>query len=328
MNNINNINPVFYISDENNKIIKEIENKLSKINIQDTDKKKNLKIKSKVRSIYSSLAIEANSLSLKTVNDIIDNKLVLGKRNEIQEVKNANDVYSKINEFNWRNEKDFLKAHTLMMKYFDDDNGEYRNHGEGIKKGNKIIFTAPDSILVSSLMKSLFEFINDNENKMHPLILSSLFHYYFVYIHPFTDGNGRMARFWVSLMLTDYNYKFEYIPIEEEIYLNQAKYYKSISKCHINGNANEFISFMLKAINDSLEKTTQKTTQKNTQIKLNKNQLKIINIIKETPSITRKELTKILNITEDGVKYNLNKLRKNNIIERIGSDKSGYWKIK
>lgn len=56
--------------------------------------------------------------------------------------------------------------------------------------------------------------------------------------------------------------------------------------------------------------------------------MKIINIIEKTPSITRKELVKILNISEDRVKYNLNKLRKNNIIERIGPDKSSYWKIK
>lgn len=324
MNNIDEIQPVFNISDENTKLIKKIENKLSKINISDINKRKNLKIKSKVRSIHYSLAIEANSLPLETVANIINNKLVLGKRKEIQEVKNANKVYEHINKFNWRKESDFIKAHMIMMKYFEDDNNEYRNHGEGIKKGNKVIFTAPDSILVSSLMKNLFKFINDNENKIHPLILSAIFHYYLVYIHPFTDGNGRMARFWVSLMLTDYNHNFEYIPIEEEIYLNQNEYYNSISKCHINGNANVFISFMLNTINNSLEKTTQKTTQK----RLNKNQMKIINLIRKIPTITRKELANNLNISEDGVKYNLNKLTKNNIIERIGPDKGGYWKIK
>lgn len=323
MNNFDEIHPIFNISDDDNILIKEIEKKLLKININDINKKKNLRIKSKVRSIHSSLAIEANSLSLKKVSNIIDNKLVLGKRKEIQEVKNANEVYELINEFNWRAESDFIKAHMILMKYFDDDNGGYRNHGEGIKKGDKVIFTAPDSILVSSLMKSLFKFINVNENKIHPLILSSIFHYYFVYIHPFTDGNGRMARFWVTLMLNDYNPNFEYIPIEEEIYLNQNEYYDSISKCHINGNANAFINFMLNMINNSLEKTTQKTTQK----KLNKNQIKIIDLIKKNPYITRKELSNNLNISEDGVKYNLNKLAKNNIIERIGPDKGGYWKV-
>lgn len=256
MKNIDIIEPIFYISEDNKKIINSIENKLKLITIDNSSKKRNLQTKSKVRSIHSSLAIEANSLSLESVESIIDNKMVLGDRKEIQEVKNANELYEHISEYNWKSEVDFLKAHTLMMKYFEDDNGYYRNHGEGIKRGNEVIYSAPQSILVPSLMKSLFKFMNDNENKIHPLILSSIFHYYFVYIHPFSDGNGRMARFWVSLILTNWDSKFKYIPIEEEIYLNQQEYYDSIAQCHINGNANVFIDFMLMCINSSLEKIT------------------------------------------------------------------------
>lgn len=327
MKNIDRIEPKYYISEDNKNIIKQIEEKLYLINFDESIKKKNQKIKSKVRSIHSSLAIEANSLSVEAVENIIENKLVLGDRKEIQEVKNANELYEHMDEYNWKNENDFLKAHTLLMKYFDDDNGYYRNHGEGVKKGNEIIYTAPQSILVPSLMKSLFDFMKESENNIHPLILSSIFHYYFVYIHPFSDGNGRIARFWVSLILTNWNSKFAYIPIEEEIYLNQEEYYDSIAKCHVNGNVNVFIDFMLKSILSSIEKTTQKTTQ-NQNIKLNNNQLRIIEIIKENPKITRKELASNLNITSDGVKYNLKKLIDNNIIERIGPDNGGYWKTK
>ncbi|MCI9585099.1 MAG: Fic family protein [Bacilli bacterium] len=324
MSNFYEIKPVFHISDENIKMINRIEKKLLMVQVPDDTKRKNLKIKSKVRSIYSSLAIEANSLSLNSVSNIIDNKLVLGNRKEIQEVKNANELYENIGEYNYLSEQDFLKAYVIMMKFFDDDNGGYRNHGEGVKKGDKIIFMAPDSLLVPSLMKGLFKFVNDNKDKLHPIILSSIFHYYFVFIHPFTDGNGRMARFWVSLMLTNYNSKFEYIPIEEEIYLNQKEYYDSISSCHTNGNANEFISFMLETIESVINKTTQETTQK---VKLNDNQQKIVDLINDNPSITRNELADKLDITSDGVKYNLSKLTKNNVIERIGPDNGGYWKV-
>ena len=317
--NFDKINPIFYISEDNKNIIKKIEKNLSLIKLENSFKK-NLQVKSRVRSIYSSLAIEDNSLSLDSVENIIEHKLVLGNRKEIQEVKNANELYEHIDEYNWKDEKDFLKAHVVLMKYFDDD-GYYRNHGEGIKKDDKIIYMAPNSLLVPSLMKSLFEFIN--KENLHPIILASIFHYYFVYIHPFSDGNGRMARFWVSLILTDWNNKFKYIPIEEEIYLNQEKYYNSIEQCHINGNANDFIEFMLNIINSSLIKITQKTTQK-----LNDNQIKILKYIKEDPKITRNELASKLNISSDGVKYNLKKLIDKNIIERIGPDNGGYWNIK
>jgi len=248
------IEPIFHVSDDNIELIKKIERQLTLIKFDNNDRKINLRIKSRVRSIYSSLAIEANSLSLESVQSIVDNKLILGNKKEIQEVKNANELYKHISDYNWRDEDDFLKAHFLMMKHVDDNNGKYRNHGEGIQQGEDIVYTAPQSLLVPSFMKSLFKFINDNEEKIHPLILSSIFHYYFVYIHPFGDGNGRMARFWVSLMLISWNKKFECIPIEEEIYLNKHEYYDSIMKCHINGNANEFVYFMLSVIYSCLEK--------------------------------------------------------------------------
>ena len=316
--NFDKIEPKFYISEDNKKDIKKIEKELSLINLNNK-----IEIKSRVRSIYSSLAIEDNSLPLESVERIIENKLVLGDKKDIQEVKNANELYEHMNEYNWKDEKDFLKAHTLLMKYFEDD-GYYRKHGEGVKKGDEVIYMAPNSLLVPSLMKSLFKFIN--EEQIHPLILSSIFHYYFVAIHPFSDGNGRIARFWVSLILTDWNDKFKYIPIEEEIYLNQEKYYNSIAQCHINGNVNVFISFMLKAIYSSIKKIN-KTTQKTTQ-KLNDNQIKILEYIKENPKITRNELANKLSISPDGVKYNLKQLVDKKIIERIGADNGGYWNIR
>ncbi len=85
---------------------------------------------------------------------------------------------------------------------------------------------------------------------------------------------------------------------------------------------------MLETIYNCLEKTTQKTAQKTNTIKLNKNQLKIVDLMCNNPNITISEMAKILNITVDGVKYNLRKLTQNNIIERIGPDKGGYWNVK
>ena len=316
------INPIFNLSITNSKSIKEIDYLLSNIKI-DKKLKLNARKKSQVRSVYSSLAIEANSLSLEEVTDIYEKKKVLAPKKDIQEVKNAIELYEHISKYNWRREKDLNKAHSLLVKYFDEDNGKYRNHEEGVKRGKKIVYRAPESLLVPGLMDSLFRYIKKNENIIHPFILSSIFHYYFVYIHPYTDGNGRTARFWVSLMLTDYNEVFAYLPLEETIHKYQKQYYKAIDDCHINGNANKFISFMLKVIKETIINTTQKTTKKN----LNVNQKKILEIISKNPNVTRNELAKIIDITSDGIKYNLDKLKKDNIIQRIGPDKGGYWKI-
>lgn len=313
------IEPLYFIDDEMNELVESINKKLNKIEITDTQKRKYMIAKSRVRSIHSSLSIEANSLSLFDIENIIQDKKILGKNDEIQEVKNAIEVYKHINEYNYKSEEDFLKAKQIMTKYFDDNNG-YRNHGEGVEKEEVIIYMAPESILVPELMKSLFEFIN--KSNLNLLVLSAIFHYYFVVIHPFSDGNGRMARFWVSLMLINYNKNFEFIPIEEEIYLNQEEYYSSITQCHINHNANEFIKFMLKIINSSLDKII-----KCNNYMLNDIQNRIIELIINDKTITQSKIADIIGVNIRTIKRNFKILIDNNVIRRIGSDKKGYWEI-
>lgn len=314
------VEPIYFIDDEMNKLLNDIDNKLLNIMINDKQKRKFMVTKSKVRSIHSSLSIEANSLSLFDVENISQNKQVLSKRNEVQEVKNAIEVYNHINDYNYKSEEDFLKAKQIMTKYFDEDNGGYRNHGEGIKRNNKKIYMAPESILVPTLMKSLFDYLNKSD--LNVIILSAIFHYYFVTIHPFSDGNGRMARFWVSLMLFNYNKSFEFIPIEEEIYLNQEEYYKSIADCHVNGNANVFIKFILKIINSSLDKVI-----KSNNFILNDIQNRIIELITNDKSITQSKIADIIGVSIRTIKRNFKILVDNNVIERVGSDKTGYWEV-
>lgn len=314
------VKPIYYIDNEMNDILQDINKKLKNINISDKQKRKYMVSKSKIRSIHSSLAIEANSLSLFDVENISENKQVLGKKDEVQEVKNAIEAYNHINDYNYKSENDLLKVHGLMMKYFDEDNGNYRNHGEGVKKKDEIIYMAPESILVPSLMKSLFEYITNSG--LNIIILSAIFHYYFVAIHPFSDGNGRCARFWVTLMLINYDKSFEFIPLEEEIYLNQEKYYSSIAECHNNNNINIFIKFILKTINSSIDKLI-----KNSNFTLNDIQNKIIELITNNNKITQNEIANIIGVNVRTIKRNFKILIDNFVIERVGSDKKGYWQI-
>ena len=320
MNLFDKVNPIFNIDEEMNELLNNINLKLNDIKITDKQKRKYMVTKSKVRSIHSSLAIEANSLSLFDVENILEHKQIIGKRDEIQEVKNAIEVYNKINNYDYKSEKDFIEVHSLMMKYFDEDNGSYRNHGEGVEKNGKVIYMAPESLLVPSLMKSLFEFIKNSD--MNIILLSAIFHYYFVAIHPFSDGNGRLARYWVSLMLINYNRDFEFIPIEEEMYLNREEYYSSIAQCHVNGNANVFIKFLLKTINSSLNKVI-----KSSKFVLNDIQNRIIEFIINDKYITQNTIAEKLNVNVRTIKRNFKVLIDNNIVERVGSDKNGYWEV-
>ena len=186
---------------------------------------------------------------------------------------------------------------------------------------------APPHRLVPTLMDNLFNWMNEVKDTINPLILSSVFHYEFIFIHPFSDGNGRTARIWQTAILSHWEKAFTYLPIESMIKKSQNEYYKVIDNCNKDGNATEFIEFMLKIIDEAVDgmilnqqETTQETTQKTTQEK-------IINLIKKNPGITQVEMAKILDLTRDGISYNIKALKEKGIIERVGSTKNGIWKI-
>ena len=211
-----------------------------------------LRRNNRIRSIHSSLAIEANSLSLDEVRDVISGKIVIGPQKEIQEVKNAYQAYELIKEFNPYRIDDLLMAHRILTNLTIEDNGKYRNHAEGVFDGNKVIFVAPPADMVPQLMNDLFYWLNTDKD-VPMLIKSCVFHYEMVFIHPFSDGNGRTVRLWQNVLLTQWNPIFEYIPIESMIQKHQNEYYDSIALCHKNGNSNVFIEFMLKMIDETLE---------------------------------------------------------------------------
>ncbi len=246
-----------------------------------------LRKNNKIKSIHSSLAIEANSLSLNQVKDVIEGKVVIGPKKEIQEVKNAYNLYSKFDKFDCYSEKDLLLAHSVLTYLIDEESGKYRNHGEGVFDGNKIIFVAPPENMVPTLMKDLFNWLkNDKETPL--LIKSCIFHYEFVFIHPFGDGNGRTARFWQNLLLSNWNSVFEYIPLESQIHKYQSEYYKKIDICHKSGNSNEFIEFILLMLNEVLDEV-------------------LLSSQKESRHISE-QVNKLLGVMEDEIPYSANEL--------------------
>ena len=212
-----------------------------------------LRRNTQIRSIYSSLRIEANSLTADQVRDVIDGKSVMGPASEILEVKNAYEAYSQIGLIDPYQISELLRLHGVMTKGLIAESGTYRHGEEGVFNGKQCIFMAPPARLVPSLMEDLLSWMGENKSRMHPLILSSVFHYEFVFIHPFADGNGRMARLWQTLLLAQWKPIFAHLSVESQIERYQDDYYKAIADCHAAGSSNVFIEFMLERISEALD---------------------------------------------------------------------------
>ena len=239
-------------------LVSSISEKLGRISVtSNMQTKPHLRKNNRIKSIHSSLRIESNLLDLGQVRDVINGKTVLGEQKEIQEVKNAYAAYEKLLEINPFNMDELKSLHGIMTKYLVDESGEFRKGEEGVFSGDKCVFMAPPARMVPELMKNLFDWITCSKEEVHPLIMSAVFHYEFVFIHPFSDGNGRMARLWHSAFLTKWNPVFEYIPIESQIEKFQDEYYDAIAKCHMEGSSDSFILFILEQIDKILVEITE-----------------------------------------------------------------------
>ena len=259
--------PPFTITNQILSYVSSISEKIGRITAtSNLESKPHLRKNNRIKSIHSSLKIEANSLSLGQVRDVINGKMVLGEQKEIQEVKNAYAAYEGVSQINPYSIKDLKKYHGIMTKYVVEESGDFRLGEEGVFNGDQCIFMAPPARFVPQLMDELFDWMKDTKTEIHPLILSSVFHYEFVFIHPFSDGNGRMARLWHTAILSKWKSVFEYIPIESQIEKFQEEYYEAIAQCHIDGTSTIFIEFMLSQIDKILDDITMQLNDDNEQL--------------------------------------------------------------
>ena len=251
---MNNYVPPFEITNDMLDRVSSIMKSIGKLdNYKDLSKMPILRRNNRIKSIHSSLAIEANSLSLNQVKDVIDGKTVIGPQDEIQEVKNAYEAYKMIREVDPYSIKELKKVHGVMTYLVTQESGEFRKGNEGVfDEDGSCIHVCPPPEQVDELMTELFDWMKSNKDKVNPLIMSSVFHYEFVFIHPFADGNGRISRLWQNVILSNWEGIFEYVPIESQIKKYQEEYYKAINNCNSKGDSTEFIEFMLKMIDETL----------------------------------------------------------------------------
>lgn len=316
--------PPYTITDKMLNYVSDIMQKIGQANyFESLNRYPELRRKTRIRSIQSSLAIENNPLSLFQVEDVINGKMVIGEQKDIQEVKNAYCAYDELEKINPYSIEELKRLHGIMTYLIEEDAGKFRNHGEGVYDGENLIFMCPPAKMVDTLMEQLFHWMNEVKENVNPLILSSAFHYEFVFIHPFGDGNGRMARLWQIALLADWEAFFKYMPIESMIKKNQDAYYTAIYHCNNAGNSTEFIEFMLEIINNTIDEMMDtKEMQNKSQLLFSENELKVIECIKKNVLISAKEIIEETNISDRTVRRILKMLIDHNTIETVGNSKN------
>lgn len=211
----------------------------------------------RIRTVHGSLAIEGNTLSESQITAILEGRRVIAPPREVQEARNTLAAYDRFQTWKPEKEMDLLEAHRILMSGLIDEAGLYRQGGLGVMAGQHVIHMAPPASRIPVHMADLFDWLVRTD--AHPLIVSSVFHYEFEFIHPFADGNGRLGRIWQGLILSKWNPLFGDFPVESLVFEHQSAYYLALEESTRQAGSAPFITFMLGMILDTLNTTTLDT---------------------------------------------------------------------
>ena len=270
----------------------------------------------RIKTVAGTLEIEGNLLGEEKVTAILEGKRVLGTMREITEVEGAIAAYQELERYRYDELEDLLEANRLMMGALLKDAGRFRTINVGVGGSEGISHVAPPFERVPQLMHQLYDWLKGSDE--HLLIKSCVFHYEFEFIHPFSDGNGRIGRLWQSVILYHYNDLFASIPTESIVRDHQERYYEALEKSGEEWESTPFIEFMLEIIEESIESSVKSSV---------KTDEKILQLLKEHPTATMAEVAEALGLSTRAVEKQMASLKKAGKVQRIGSARKGHWEV-
>jgi len=169
----------------------------------------------KIGLTYSSNALEGNSLTETETKVLLEDGLTVGGKplRDIYEATGHAKAYDYIYTIAQGKpiSEDNIKAiHRLFYSQIDEEKAGYYRSERVIITGSN--FSAPSPDQIGQLMSEFAVWLEENEDKLHPVEFAALAHKEFVFIHPFIDGNGRVARLLMNLCLIRKGYTIAIIP--------------------------------------------------------------------------------------------------------------------
>ena len=263
---------------------------------------------------YTSNALEGNSLTESETKVVIEDGLTIeGKplRDHYEAVGHAKayDYIYQITEKEGLEEEDILALHRLFYQQIDAEKaGKYRDVKVYIS-GSRYAVSAVSKIPAE--MQKLVKWYNDNEKKLHPIELAATLHQRFVFIHPFVDGNGRMARLLMNLALLRNGFTIAIIPavIADRVIATQLDLLRLMRED--DDTVNDTVNDTVKAVAPQLSKTEQT----------------VLNAISTYPNYSYEKLATYCQLSRPTIARTIKALQSREFIRRIGSDKTGHWEV-
>lgn len=323
--------PPFTITTDILNLVADISQQVGRLDASGLNGSPQLRKQNRIKTIAGTLAIEGNTLTEEQITAIVEGRRVLGSVRELAEVKGAIAAYEALPGLRPDDINDLLTAHGLMMSDCLAHAGTFRSKAVGIHKGNVVHHVAPPAHQVSGLMADLTQWLR--QAKDHPLITSSVFHYEFEFIHPFSDGNGRMGRLWQSLILSRWHPLFLSLPLESMIKDHQQRYYQALEESDQQADSTAFIHFMLSVIAGTLAQNAPVKTPVNAPVSVGvditglKTPEAIVALLVANSALTREQLARTIGKDIRTIGRALARLQQAGKVKRIGSDKAGHWGV-
>jgi len=298
-----------------------------------------------IRSAMGSTAIEGYVLSLPEVKALAQGKPEMRNLSSTQRaVVNYLSALRYIQkENNALLSNDLIcRLHKMIAEGASEEGntpGKYRSVQNYVVNGlGQVIYKPPTPNEIPKLMDSFLKYANTEAGEYLPVISSGIIHYNFVSIHPFVDGNGRLARLLGTWELIRGKFDTEHIfSIDDIIYEHKAAYYsalQSVQGAQYSKSADKdltpWLEFYLEVVAESLTRAWQRIIRipkvsNSEQLSLTPKQEKLVNLLKDSGNLNSKDLAQALKITVQGVHFILQPLIKAKIIKRRGGKKTGAF---
>ncbi len=308
-----------------------------------------------VRSVHYGTHIEGNELNLSQAERVIMGKDIVARERDIQEVIN----YRKVIEYIGGLEKEkgdrkqiiteelIKKLHALTLRKIlpQESIGIYRKTQVVVKNSQtgKVSFRPPISAAVTIQINEFIAFINSSSGKdIHPVLKSGVVHYELVRIHPFLDGNGRVARALSTLILFLEGYDIrKFFSLEEYFDSDSVRYYEALQSVEKNDNdLTKWLEYFTEGLSIELSKIKEKVENISVDanirqrlggkpILLTDRQIKIVEYIQKTGYLQNKAFPSLFPmISEDTILNELKGLVKQRIIRKQGKTKAAKYVMK